>query len=76
MNLRKRFTLWYIRKGYRFGYDGGNVSPVAVWYCPWYIKPLLFLFSPSIYFHIESKSFLDGFLEGVLRGETKECEKQ
>ena len=74
MNLRKRFTLWYIRKGYRFGYDGGNLAPVAVWYCPWYIKPLLFLFSPSIYFHIENvgKSFLDGFLDGISRGEAKE----
>ena len=74
MKLRKQFTLWYIKKGYRFGYDGGNLYPVAVWYCPWYVKPLLFLFSPSIYFYFENvgKLFLDGFLDGVSRSETKE----
>lgn len=74
MKLQKQFTLWYIRKGYRFGYDGGNLHPVAVWYCPWYVKPLLFLFSPSIYFYFENlgELFLNGFLDGASRGETKE----
>lgn len=46
--LKTKFTKWYVRKGYVFGYDG-NIPPKAYWSCPWYVKPLLFLFSPSIY---------------------------
>lgn len=46
--LKKKFTKWYFEKGYGFGYDYRNE---AVFVCPLWVKPLLFLFSPSIYVH-------------------------
>ena len=63
MKIRKRFTKWYIKMGYTFGYDSYGD---AYWNCPWYIKPLLFLFSPSCYCINENigKAMLEGFLEG------------
>ena len=47
--MRKRFTKWYFKRGYRFGYKVDN--GVAVWDCPWWVKPLLIFFSPSVYFY-------------------------
>lgn len=60
--LRKAFTLWYIKRGYTFGYDFSNTPifgdsvirtpgdiPPAVWTCPWWVRPLLIFFSPSVY---------------------------
>ncbi len=64
-SLRKKFTKWYVKKGYTFGYDGYLPSS-AVWICPWYIKPLLFLFSPSVYYiEITTNHFYNGFMEGL-----------
>ena len=40
---RKKFTEWYRKMGYAF--NGIEFR------CPWYVKPFLFLFSPSIYFY-------------------------
>ena len=74
MNLKRRFTLWYIRRGYTFGYDYTNLSPdydcviipKAVWECPWWVKPLLIFFSPSIYSHeVWFKNFRLGLREGL-----------
>lgn len=67
---REKFTKWYVCKGYTFGYDE---NLCAVWNCPWYIKPLLFLFSPSIY-DIEkiTKTFVNGFLKGLNESIEKE----
>lgn len=46
--IRKRFTKWYVSKGYIFGYSG--IDPFeARWACPFWVRPLLFLFSPSCY---------------------------
>lgn len=63
--LREKFTKWYVKKGWTFGYDG--ILPLnAVWHCPWYIKPLLFLFSPSIYdIEITTNYICKGFMEGL-----------
>ena len=36
-NLRKRFTLWYIRRGYTFR----TVEGEGVWDCPWWVRPML-----------------------------------
>ena len=47
--MRKRFTKWYFKRGYRFGYKVN--TDVAVWDCPWWVKPLLIFFSPSVYFY-------------------------
>lgn len=59
MNFKRKFTLWYIRRGYTFDYvfdyvcpdDDRVILPRAVFECPWWVKPLLILFSPSIYSH-------------------------
>lgn len=45
-NLKRKFTYWYIKKVYTFEYDSDYN---AVWNCPWWVKPLLIFFSPSIY---------------------------
>ena len=44
-NINRKFTYWYIKRGYTFEYD--NYEPV--WHCPWWVRPLLIFFSPSIY---------------------------
>lgn len=82
--LREKFTKWYFRKGYTFGYDfngietigGDDVFPAmpksmprAIWNCPWYIKPFLFLFSPSVYQMEWSNEYIvKGFMEGLTKG--------
>ena len=89
MNIKKRFTKWYVKKGYTFGYDfskcetiGGDdifppmplTQPVVVWGCPWWVKPFLLLFSPSVYVAEDwEKQFVNGFIAGMQMGmETKE----
>jgi hypothetical protein len=71
--LRKSFTKWYIRKGYTFGYE--QIFPlITVWNCPWYVKPLLFLFSPSTYFYETTKIFAENFAKGFMEGNAKGLE--
>lgn len=73
MSIKRRFTKWYVKRGYKFSYD---LSHVAVWNCPWWVKPLLIFFSPAVYF-IEAygKLAVDGFMEGLKKGmEAKEDE--
>lgn len=60
-NLRKKFTKWYYRKGYRMMWAtclyGDGVSEM-IFSCPWWVKPLVeFLFSPSVYYAEESYRF-------------------
>lgn len=43
MNIKKRFTIWYVQRGYAFGHTD-SVSE-----CPFWVKPLLIFFSPSVY---------------------------
>ena len=52
--IRKRFTNWYIKRGYTFGYkwvtnDEGIMVAEAYFVCPWWVRPLLIFFSPSTY---------------------------
>ena len=82
MNIKKRFTKWYVKKGYKFGYDFTDVPvyddgfmktpagvPKAVWHCPWFVKPFLFLFSPSVYAIYDwGKQISDGFMAGLKVG--------
>jgi hypothetical protein len=72
-NLREKFTKWYIKRGYEFGYDYSNhiyidtdgtyihenccdilpndISEIKSYFkCPWWVRPLLIFFSPSVYF--------------------------
>lgn len=63
--LRKKFTKWYVKKGYTFGYTDFSPSSV-VWNCPWYVKPFLFLFSPSVYcVEITTNYIYKGFMDGL-----------
>lgn len=86
-NIRTKFTKWYVREGYKFGYyftdvpvyDDGFMKipagvPKAVWHCPWFVKPFLFLFSPSVYAAEDwGKQISDGFMAGLKVGmEAKE----
>lgn len=90
IDIKKRFTKWYIRKGYRFYY---RLDPAKFLYtndvfkfidsvseakflCPWYIRPLLIFFSPSVYMYEEygkqiAKSFMKG-MEEYERGKEKD----
>ena len=45
MNSKKHFTIWYVRRGYIF-------DPETGFECPFWVKPLLIFFSPSVYTHI------------------------
>jgi hypothetical protein len=87
MNIKRRFTKWYVKKGYKFGYDFADVPvyndgfmktpagiPKAVWTCPWCVKLFLFLFSPSVYATEDlGKQLVDGFIAGMQMGmEAKE----
>lgn len=69
--LKRRFTLWYIKRGYGFGYDTSSRVPKAWFRCPIWVRPLLVLFSPGVYCDRYGKIMLEGFLEG-LRGAQKE----
>ena len=52
MNIKKRFTIWYVRRGYTFGCTD------SVFECPFWVKPLLIFFSPSVYTHIVYGNFI------------------
>ena len=59
--LRKKFTKWYYRKGYRMMWAscpyGDGVSEM-IFSCPRWVKFLVeFLFSPSIYYEEQSRQF-------------------
>ena len=60
--LKKRFTLWYIRRGYTFR----TVEGEGVWDCPWWVRPMLFLFSPSVYF--TECDFVRKIVQGIMSG--------
>ena len=55
--MKERFTRWYVKRGYRFDGDGFE--------CPWYVRPFLFLFSPSIYVAAVMRRFAEGLYQAV-----------
>ena len=72
--LKERFTIWYIKKGYTFGYVLHRIEfdepfcpeSIVVFNCPWYIKPLLCFFSPSVYFiEKHGKAIVREFEKGI-----------
>ena len=52
MNIRKRFTIWYVQRGYTFECTDSAFE------CPFWVKPLLIFFSPSVYVHIVYDNFI------------------
>ena len=81
--IRKAFTLWYIKRGYTFGYDISTTFvyrdddpvaiperiPNAIWDCPWWVRPLLIFFSPSVYqTETVGKALAEGFAAGLAKG--------
>jgi hypothetical protein len=84
------FTRWYVKRGYTFDYEfeagaahtDGTFStplrfPKAVWTCPWWVKPLLIFFSPSVYVLDKyTTEFIKYFNEGLLAGEGEKKDDQ
>lgn len=68
--LKKRFTKWYVNKGYLFGYDF-TVEPIeSSFTCPIWVRPFMIFFSPSVYLNeTYEKIMRDGFREGIKAGE-------
>ena len=72
--IRKRFTKWYVKRGYTSGYlfiydEHGEHPTLPVgakryFKCPWWVRPLLIFFSPCVY-NYETSGYLsyDAFLE-------------
>ena len=54
IDLRKKFTKWYYRKGYRMLWvpcPYGDGTNEMIFTCPWWAKFLTyFFFSPSVYY--------------------------
>lgn len=52
--LREKFTSWYYRKGYRMDYRSSGYDSVdaeLVFKCPFWIRPLVYVFfSPCAYY--------------------------
>lgn len=67
--MRRAFTVWYVKRGYKFTHCGGR----SHWLCPALVRPLLFLFSPSVYCaEVFGKSFSDGFKQAFKDEERSE----
>lgn len=71
--INRKFTYWYIKKGYIFSYTSETLEPH--WECPWWVRPLLIFFSPSIYFMRKyGELFCESFRKG-LREATKSLDE-
>ena len=44
--MRRRFTQWYVNRGYTVRFEYGR----PVYKCPWWVRPFTFLVSPSAYY--------------------------
>ena len=56
--MRRRFTKWYVNRGYTFNTDEDGRP---VYECPWWVRPFTFLVSPSAYFVLAiGKALADG----------------
>lgn len=45
--LKRRFTKWYVAKGYGFRFDPFHMRPIYTF--PLWVRPLRVFFSPSVY---------------------------
>lgn len=72
--LKRKFTNWFVKKGYSFGYDFSNIEtidgvpfgdPPACFKCPIWVRWLaVYLFSPSIYMYEIGNSLCEAISEG------------
>ena len=68
--LKKRFTKWYVNKGYLFGYDFTDNPTESSFVCPILVRPFLIFFSPSVHLNeTYGKIVRDGIREGIKAGE-------
>ena len=63
--MRRKFTKWYYRKGYRMSYEPGSFE--MIFDCPIWVRPLTwFFFSPSTYYREFGLDVGRGFEKGWL----------
>lgn len=61
-----KFTEWYVKRGYTFTYNKPPCMTEATYNCPWWVKPWLIFFSPSVYFRlVYGTLFADIFNKGL-----------
>ena len=66
MNIKKRFTIWYAQRGYTFDPRPDEEHTGSAFECPFWVKPLLIFFSPSVYTHIVYGEFIyKSLVEGM-----------
>lgn len=82
--IRRAFTKWYADRGYTFRYEIpplGNpaatgkfsIDTCAVWDCPWWVRPLLIFFSPSVYVAYKiANEAVGAFEQGLREGMSRE----
>ena len=58
MNIRKRFTIWYVQQGYTFDPRPDKGSTDSVFECPFWVKPLLIFFFFIVFTHIVYGNFI------------------
>lgn len=77
--ISRSFTIWYIKQGYTFGYDFTGVLirtdgifksplgvPKSIFGCPFWVKPFLIFFSPSVYYaETVGRAVSEGFEIGL-----------
>lgn len=67
--IRSKFTRWYIKRGYTFNYEIprlGTIECCARWDCPWWVRPLLIFFSPSVYvIHAIGNQYAENLRRGI-----------
>ena len=75
MNIKKRFTIWYAQRGYTFDPRPDEEHTGSAFECPFWVKPLLIFFSPSVYTHIVYGEFIYKNLVGGLTANKVNMEK-
>ena len=75
--IKKRFTKWYVNKGYLFEYDF-TVNPTeSSFVCPIWVRPFLIFFSPSVYLNeTYGKIVHDGIREGDQGWRRSSCHRR
>lgn len=67
--LRVRFTKWYVNRGYKFRSVILHGEIEGIWDCPFWVRPLLIFFSPSVYvIEVQGKNMAKWFENGIKEG--------